>query len=70
MPKLYKNKDQQVHFYFGDIDWMNFKGAKNIIENKKVNGTFTIISKAGHNVQFDNGPELVKNIIKNDKFLE
>ncbi|KRX03312.1 hypothetical protein PPERSA_05670 [Pseudocohnilembus persalinus] len=64
LPQKYKNK--AVHFYFGDNDWMNQKGAQHIINEKKIKGTFSTISKAGHNIQFDNGKDLVEKILYND----
>ena len=38
----------QVHFYFGEQDWMDEKGAVKLIKEKLVNGTFNEIENAGH----------------------
>ena len=45
-----------VSFYFGDIDWMNQKGAEKLQKEKRCK--LKIVENAGHQVVFDNPEEL------------
>ena len=60
------NYGKNIEFYFGQQDWMDSKGAKNLAQKHK-NISFHIISNAGHQLIFDNPDEICLHIIAKDE---
>jgi len=56
-----------VDFYYGSSDWMDATGAQRLASAYGNQFRFFKISKAGHNINFDNPEELTELIIKNSR---
>jgi cardiolipin-specific phospholipase len=50
-------------FLYGDIDWMDPTSTKQLIKDKKIDGTIYIVEKADHNLFLDNPTDLACKII-------
>ena len=52
-------------FYFGEFDWMDITGAKNLHYSTIDKFAIKIIPKSGHHINIDNPKFLADEIIKN-----
>jgi len=52
-----------VFSYFGDDDWMDSLGARNLTKKENLPFSMKIIKNSGHQITMDNPNELVKEIL-------
>lgn len=46
--KSFSDCGLKVHFFYGDNDWMEKNRAKELINKKRIKGTYNLIKNAGH----------------------